>query len=612
MSADARIGEKEQEKDVDASNSNPRPTTSDWVNFSQWMHCFCVVTFDLNLGQALEHVYPPEFMPSDQEVSNICYMAFPDSNSGCMGDTKFHMRLRCTTRPESLPGYNAECSPALRQDASHYWGFVYFRQKRDANLPRGYFQKSFIIITRLPFFNLYYDLLAQLAPRYFDQGTDVLRSASEQINRHWPALRVGHPLQLPLLECSYQVCIPRTTSSSRKSAAEESPPAACLATTTKVLPSVNEIELFHSLDFCMEQLYTLWELVITGEPIVVVGTSPADCSHMVQTLLALISPLEYCAEARPYFTIHDSEFREFTQECGGKATLPACILGVTNPFFVKLLKDWPHMLRLVDNQNMQQQQQLLMGQKHARTIASATSFSGSSAKSGSGLNGSSSNGTGDASTAGLHSKYRAYLKKDKALIKKVLLGMKTKRPEHVQTALIRRHLLELTQSFMIPLERYMASLMPLQKDISPFKSAPNASSFKLDDFLATLETAGPQLTSPLKGDWKGLYRRFFRSPNFRGWYEARHRELQLTLQDLQLQALSEANLEHWAHDKQEVEIIDMILKLKQKLNLYGDKPGTQQLEGISGTGTGTQQQIRAQIECMKGLLPPDLKNVVNL
>jgi len=261
---------------------------------------------------------------------------------------------------------------------------------------------------------------------------------------------------------------------------------------------------------------------------------------------------------------------------------------------------------------MQQQQQLLMGQKHARNIASATSFSSSTElagrplKSSTGLNGSSNNGSGDSSSAGLHSKYRPYLKKDKALIKKVLLGLKTKRPEHVQTALISRHLLELTQSFMIPLERYMASLMPLQKDISPFKSAPNASSFKLDDFLATLETAGPQLTSPLKGDWKGLYRRFFRSPNFRGWYEARHRELQLTLQDLQLQALSEANLEHWAHDKQEVEIIDMILKLKQKLNLYGDK--ATQLEGINGT----QQQIRAQIECMKGLLPPDLKNVVNL
>jgi len=97
-SRDKDNGVQIEECDVDATNSNPQPSASDWVNFSQWMHCFCVVTFDLNLGQALEHVYPPQFMPSEQEVSNICYMAFPDSNSGCMGDTKFHMRLRCTSR----------------------------------------------------------------------------------------------------------------------------------------------------------------------------------------------------------------------------------------------------------------------------------------------------------------------------------------------------------------------------------------------------------------------------------------------------------------------------------------------------------------------------------
>ncbi|XP_023037134.2 protein DENND6B [Drosophila willistoni] len=652
--ATARVNprEKQPAEDLESNSNINNPNTSslndnatnDWIHFSQWIHCFCVVTFDLNLGQALEHVYPPQFVPSDQEVSNICYMAFPDSNSGCMGDTKFHMRLRALSKPRAyapITQYNGDCAPAMRQDASHFWGFVYFRQKRDANLPRGYFQKSFIIITRLPFFNLYYDMLSQLAPRYFDEGMDVIMRASEQINNHWPGLRVGHMLNLPLLGYNYQITIPRAQSSSRSSSKSsslshieqqsnnKSSSAEVATMMTIILPSVNEIDLFRSLSMVLEQIYTLWELVITAEPIVVVATSPSDCSHMVQSLLALIAPLEYCAEARPYFTIHDSEFREFTHDCSNKTGPPACILGVTNPFFIKLLKDWPHMLRLVDNQ-----QQLLQLQfqfhKNSRNASSSlmktTSTSAHNILNGGEITSSSTS----ASTSGLLTKYKPYLKKDKTLIKKVLLGMKTKRPEHVQTALIRRHLLELTQSFMIPLERYMATLMPLQKDISPFKSAPNASSFKLDDFLATVELAGPQLTSPVKGDWKGLYKRFFRSPNFRGWYESRHRELQLTLQDLQLQALSEANLEHWAHDKQEVEIIDMILKLKQKLNLYSDN-NAQGIEGISwlstanGSGAGavaggappfsgnsTQQQIRAQIECMKSLLPPDLKNVVNL
>lgn len=342
---------------------------NDWIRFSQWLHCLCVVTFDLNLGQALEYVYPPEFMPSEQEVSNICYMAFPDSNSGCMGDTKFHMRLRAIGtgganghRQKVGPptwyssSYNVECAPAMRYDNSHYWGFVYFRQKRDANLPRGYFQKSLIIITRLPFFNLYYDVLAQLAPKYFDEGNELLRRACEQINTQWPTLMVAQTLRLPLLDCNYQICIPKASSSTRKVHSPANSLQQCseqleleAPKSIKVLPSVNELELFHSLGFVMEHLYTLWELVITAEPIVVVGTSPADCSHMVQALVAVIAPLEYCAEARPYFTIHDSEFKEFTQEATNRP-IPSCILGVTNPFFVKLLKDWPHMLRLVDNQ----------------------------------------------------------------------------------------------------------------------------------------------------------------------------------------------------------------------------------------------------------------------
>lgn len=52
----------------------------------------------------------------------------------------------------------------------------------------------------------------------------------------------------------------------------------------------------------------------------------------------------------------------------------------------------------------------------------------------------------------------------------------------------------------------MASLMPLQKSISPWKNPPQLRPFVQQDFMKTLEKAGPQLTSRLKGDWIGLYR----------------------------------------------------------------------------------------------------------
>lgn len=119
-----------------------------WQRFANWLHCVCVVTFDLELGQAMELVYPAHARLSEAERTNVCYLAFPDSNSGCMGDTQFHVRLR--VQPEQAMEarlgaahrrYNGRCEARLRADAGHLWGFVFFRQIRDARRPRGYFQK---------------------------------------------------------------------------------------------------------------------------------------------------------------------------------------------------------------------------------------------------------------------------------------------------------------------------------------------------------------------------------------------------------------------------------------------------------------------------------------
>lgn len=138
---------------------------------------------------------------------------------------------------------------------------------------------------------------------------------------------------------------------------------------------------------------------------------------------------------------------------------------------------------------------------------------------------------------GLYTAYTAHLHRDKALLRRLLKGLQKKRPSDVQTALLRRHLLELTQSFIFPLEHYMASLMPLQKSITPWKTPPQIRPFRQDDFLRSLEHAGPQLTCVLKGDWLGLYRRFFKSPHFDGWYRQRRKEMAQKLEALHLEAI---------------------------------------------------------------------------
>merc|ERR1712060_604591 len=90
--------------------------------------------------------------------------------------------------------------------------------------------------------------------------------------------------------------------------------------------------------------------------------------------------------------------------------------------------------------------------------------------------------------------------------------------------------------------------------------------FSCDDLIRSLESSGPQLTSKTKGDWAGLYRRFLKSPNFVGWYNQRHREVSQKLQLLHLQSLSEATIETWMADKEEVQLVDMVLRIRAKLS----------------------------------------------
>lgn len=65
---------------------------------------------------------------------------------------------------------------------------------------------------------------------------------------------------------------------------------------------------------------------------------------------------------------------------------------------------------------------------------------------------------------GLFSQYKMFLHKDKSLYKDLL-----KLNSRAQMQVMERRMVELTQSFMMPLENYVSSLLPLKKNLSPFK-----------------------------------------------------------------------------------------------------------------------------------------------
>uniref|UniRef100_A0A2K5IT11 UDENN domain-containing protein n=1 Tax=Colobus angolensis palliatus TaxID=336983 RepID=A0A2K5IT11_COLAP len=504
-------------------------------------------------------VYPNDFRLTDKEKSSICYLSFPDSHSGCLGDTQFSFRMRqCGGQRSPWHAddrhYNSRAPVALQREPAHYFGYVYFRQVKDSSVKRGYFQKSLVLVSRLPFVRLFQALLSLIAPEYFDKLAPCLEAVCSEIDQ-WPAPAPGQTLNLPVMGVVVQVRIP-----SRVDKSESSPPKQCdqenLLPAPMVLASVHELDLFRCFRPVLTHVQTLWELVLLGEPLLVLAPSPDVSSEMVLALTSCLQPLRFCCDFRPYFTIHDSEFKEFTTRTQAP---PNVVLGVTNPFFIKTLQHWPHILRVGEPKMSGDLPKQVKLKKPSRLKTLDTK-------------------------PGLYTAYTAHLHRDKALLKRLFKGVQKKRPSDVQSALLRRHLLELTQSFIIPL------------------TPPQIRPFSQDDFLRSLEHAGPQLTCILKGDWLGLYRRFFKSPHFDGWYRQRHKEMALKLEALHLEAICEANIETWMKDKSEVEVVDLVLKLREKLvRAQGHQLPVKE---------ATLQRAQLYIETVIGSLPKDLQAVL--
>ncbi|XP_074861821.1 protein DENND6A isoform X1 [Carettochelys insculpta] len=548
-----------------------------WDRFSAWLHCVCVVGFDLELGQAVEVIYPQHSKLTDKEKTSICYLSFPDSNSGCLGDTQFCFRFRQSSgRKLSLhcmmDQLERDLPISLKKDPAYYYGYVYFRQVRDKTLKRGYFQKSLVLISRLPYIHLFHTVLRHIAPEYFVKNDLFLEAVCSDVD-HWPLPVPGKTLNLPIMGLIMKVRIP--TCHDKPGTIQIVQFAHQVDTQISIaLPTVHEVDLFRCFCPVFFHIQMLWELVLLGEPVVVMAPSPSESSETVLALVSCISPLKYCSDFRPYFTIHDSEFKEYTTRTQAP---PSVILGVTNPFFAKTLQHWPHIVRIgeIKLPGEVPKQVKVKKLKNLKTLDSKP---------------------------GVYTSYKPYLNRDEEIIKQLQKGVQQKRPAEAQSVILKRYFLELTQSFIIPLERYVASLMPLQKSISPWKSPPQLRQFSQEDFTKTLEKAGPQLTSGLKGDWIGLYRHFLKSPNFDGWFRTRWKEMTQKLEALHLEALCNEDLLFWSKRHTEVETVDLVLKLKNKL-LQADR------EHLP-VKPDTMEQLQMHIDAIILALPDDLQDIL--
>ncbi|KAF1318664.1 hypothetical protein FI667_g13712, partial [Globisporangium splendens] len=108
------------------------------------------------------------------------------------GDTQFTVRFRQSSD----------------KDAAFLYGFVLFRQQRDASRTRGYLQKALVIVSEKPYVDLYDRVLRVTGPLFFTAGAQVLQALYDDIYR-WPTPTLSSPVVLPLAGTHITCIIPQ-------------------------------------------------------------------------------------------------------------------------------------------------------------------------------------------------------------------------------------------------------------------------------------------------------------------------------------------------------------------------------------------------------------------
>ncbi|CAO0792502.1 unnamed protein product [Mucor circinelloides] len=436
------------------------------------------------------------------EQKNICFTAFPDSNVFEVGDQIFNIRVRASTSKFAASGPTA--------DAGFLYGYVFFRQKKDPTIRRGYFQKSLVLLSQHPFVGLFSRVVSILGPAYFDTGQPMLEAACMNIAQ-WKAPCDGKVIDLPFLGRLLQVELPTPF----KPQLLETTPFDMnkLKPDVQIMASLPVGGLYHHFRDILKDLWLLWELMLLAEPIVVIAPDPSVCSEAVVSLVDIINPIPYCGDYRPYFTIQDSDFKSFVTK---NKPLSSLVLGVTNPFFNTAVQHWPNIVR-VGRQQLRKPDGTLIP-SHMQHIHSGKSKPGLGNKSNVLFN----------FVQGVTSKRKSVISRDRELVKMLTeASVRGYPPDWVLNNILRRHFVDLTEKFLVPLNRYFSTLIPV--NISAAGEAPRLRPFQTDQFMKSLKEHGPQL--PFKSTFKTrtsttdptkeLYSQFLKCGNFATWLQQR-------------------------------------------------------------------------------------------
>jgi len=601
---------------VSSTNSNsPGPIfswkKSDLERLHQWITCICLVDFDLNIGQTLKFAYP-EGSLTDSEKTNIANLSLPDSHSNDeVGDCYFCFRFRTDQKANTLHGRR---HPFL-------FGFACFRQKEDATIHRGYFQKSVVIITHLPHAKLFKECTATIGKSYFAYGTSILEAACRNMAT-WPSPSSTEQLHLPLLgeiltlmpssltrspsqrfipdipddgrfdmtKLKKQLAQPTNVPSPRSIPKQFKRnftqicamgyPADIVLEALEITDNIledaitivaqkflhknsskgkqldldwdplkrdlsngyfQEVNVFSVFRNHIKNLWYLWELAITGQPLLVTAKQANECSDAVLCLISLISPVRFEGDYRPYFTVYDPDFKAFCS-LHDHGSIPPIMLGITNPYFCKAMNNFPNILFLSQHHEASSPPSNIA----AITVKSAAAKSKKQTyEKRKRRNMDTSLNTIVTNQNHLITRHSMHFTPDQSILNRLLTVQNTidstgavsdaqveiAEVSAINNRILRKYFRELTHNFLKPFERYFtySDSFLKQKRFNPYISPPKIPSFSETEFLEWVLNKSPKefwSQFPLKNSVgtskrkmaSKIYAKFLKSPHFPSWF----------------------------------------------------------------------------------------------
>ncbi|KAI0072956.1 DUF1630-domain-containing protein [Panus rudis PR-1116 ss-1] len=419
----------------------------------RWIHALVVVDFDLEYGPKITKVYPHLALgPSESE--NIAFSSFPDAPQTAEGSHIHSFRLRLSGPSEDILPRSEDDRPSTHD--GYMYGFSYFTQRRDSTSKRGYQQRSLVVLTQHAYPALFYTILTHLGNEFLLHGGPMLEAACHNI-AHWSDPEPGSVLELGFLGSVFTTQLPSSV---------DTPQSQNTVISIREYDADNQIfaslppphpPILNSLEACLPHLWSIWECLVLCEPILIYGPSAAMTSQVVWWLRDILRPIPLTGDFRPFFTIHDVDYGVIVNP---RPPQSGVLLGVTNPLIEKACKHWPHVISLGSSR--------LSSPKTARTPRTPWSAVDTWVNFNAGP------------APGWKSKtHKRYISRDRALLKKCEEAINQGGEQIEASMALRQHFSQRTTAFLVPLQRYLNTLIPTPAESATaahFPSLPSAMS----------------------------------------------------------------------------------------------------------------------------------------